>query len=98
MIATILVFRQLNYMQKQDPGFDRDQVITIPAMEITSVNMSLLKKELSASPLVTGVTGAWYELGNRLGTLRFGVLAGQRPDAGTVHSRDVRGSQLSERL
>jgi putative ABC transport system permease protein len=79
MIATILVFRQLNYMEKQDPGFERDQVITIPLHGITSRKYSLLKDELSASPLVAGVTGAHDQLGSHWGQLGFGFWPGNRP-------------------
>ncbi|HET6252924.1 MAG TPA: ABC transporter permease [Puia sp.] len=79
MIATTLVFRQLNYMEKQDPGFDRDQVITIPLHGSTSGKFALLKDELSASPLVTGMTGAQDHLGGPLGTLGFGFWPGNKP-------------------
>lgn len=79
VIATIQVFCQLNFMEKQDPGFNRDQVITIPLHGITSRNYALLKEELSASPLVTGVTGAQDQLGGPLGTLGFGFWPGNKP-------------------
>ena len=35
MIATIFVVRQLNYMQAQDPGFTKDQVLNIALDGIT---------------------------------------------------------------
>jgi putative ABC transport system permease protein len=79
IIATILVFRQLNYMENQDPGFDREQVITIPMHGITSRKYALLKDELSTSPLVAGVTGAEDQLGGPLGTLGFGFWPGNKP-------------------
>ena len=79
MIATILVFRQLNYMQKQDPGFDRDQIVTIQLHGITARKYVLLKEELSASPLVAGVTGAWDQLGSHWGQLGFGFWPGNGP-------------------
>ncbi len=78
-IATVLVFRQLNYMEKQDPGFDRDQIVTIRLHGITARKYSLLKEELSANPLVTGVTGAWYQLGGELTTLGIGYWPGNSP-------------------
>lgn len=79
MIATILVFRQLNYMQKQDPGFDRNQVVTLPLDGITPRKYDLLKEELSASPLVAGVTGADNQLGSQLTTLGIGFWPGIGP-------------------
>jgi putative ABC transport system permease protein len=53
-------------MQDKDPGFVRDQVVTIPLDDITSRKYDLLKKELSASSLVSGVTGAQDQLGSHL--------------------------------
>lgn len=79
VIATILVFRQLNFMEHQDPGFDREQVVTIPLHGITSAKYALLKEELSATPLVTGVTGAQDHLGGPLTTLGFGFWPGNKP-------------------
>ena len=79
MIATILVFRQLNYMEKQDPGFDREQVVTIPLHGITADKYGLLKEELSASPLVAGVTGAHDQLGSHWDQFGFGFWPGNGP-------------------
>jgi putative ABC transport system permease protein len=79
MIATILVFRQLDHMQKQDPGFDREQVVSIPLYGVTSRKYDLLKEELSASPLVAGVTGAGEQLGSHLTQLGIGFWPGNGP-------------------
>jgi len=78
-IATIFVFRQLNYMETQDPGFDRDQIITVSLRDNNSRKFRLLKQELSASPLVTGVTGAFAQLGSPLITLGVGYWSGDAP-------------------
>ena len=66
IIATIFVFRQFNYMQHQDPGFVRDQVVTVPLDGLTSRKYDLLKEELLANSLVTGVTAAQDQLGSHL--------------------------------
>ena len=66
IVATIFVYRQLVYMQDKDPGFIRDQVVTIPLDDVTSPKFDLLKKQLSASALVSGVTGAQDQLGSHL--------------------------------
>jgi len=79
VIATVLVFRQLTYMEKQNPGFDRDQMITLPLHGITAGKYALLKEELSVSPLVTGVTGAQDHLGGPLVTMGFGFWPGNAP-------------------
>jgi putative ABC transport system permease protein len=79
VIATVLVFRQLNYMEKQDPGFDRDQLVTIPLHGATARTFSVLKEDLSGSPLVSGVTGAQDQLGSSLTTMGFGFWPGDAP-------------------
>ncbi|HEV2482035.1 MAG TPA: ABC transporter permease [Puia sp.] len=79
IIATVLIFRQVNYIMQQDPGFDRDQVITIPLHGVTSRKYALLKDELFGSPLVTGVTGAQDHLGGPLVTMGFGFWPGDGP-------------------
>jgi putative ABC transport system permease protein len=79
VIATIFVFRQLNYMETQDPGFDRDQMITVHLRDNNARKFSLLKQELLAGPLVTGVTGAFTQLGSPLVTLGLGFYSGDAP-------------------
>jgi len=79
VIATVLVYRQLNFMEKQNPGFDRDQIVTIPLHGITAGKYALLKEELSGNPLVTGVTGAQDHLGGPLSTMGFGFWPGNAP-------------------
>jgi putative ABC transport system permease protein len=66
IIATIFVFRQLNYMQQKDPGYVRDNMITISLDDITYRKYDLLKTELSASPYVSGVTACRDQLGGHL--------------------------------
>lgn len=66
MIATIFVVRQLNYMQQRDPGFNREQVVTIPLDGITSRKFDVIKTDLLNSSLVSGVTGAQDQLGSHL--------------------------------
>ncbi len=66
IISTIFVFRQLNYMQGKDPGFVRDNMITVSLDDITYPKYDLLKTELSASPLVAGVTACRDQLGGHL--------------------------------
>ncbi len=66
MIATIFVLKQLRYMQHLDPGFNRDQVLTIPLDGITSRKFEVLKQDLLSNTMVLGVTGAQDELGSHL--------------------------------
>jgi putative ABC transport system permease protein len=79
VIGTIFVFRQLNYMETRDPGFDRDQMITVHLHGSNSRKFSLLKQELLTNPRVTGVTGAFDQLGGPLVTLGAGFWPGDGP-------------------
>src|SRR6185312_14699603 len=42
MIATILVVKQLNFMQTKDPGFNRDQVVTVNLNMVSPQKYDLL--------------------------------------------------------
>ena len=66
IITTVFALRQLNYMQSRDPGFARDQVVTIPFDGVTWKKYDVLKQQLSNSSLVSGVTAAQDVLGSHL--------------------------------
>jgi putative ABC transport system permease protein len=66
IIATIFVFRQFNYMQTKDPGFVRDQIVTIPLDGITYKKYDLLKEKLLANTMVSSVTASQDQLGSHL--------------------------------
>jgi putative ABC transport system permease protein len=86
IIATIFVYRQLTFMQDKDPGFVRDQVVTIPLDDITSGKYDLLKKEFSTSSLISGVTGAQDQLGSHLD--QSGIhFQGDGPDRNLTSTR-----------
>ncbi len=66
IIATIFVVRQLTYMRNLDPGFSREQVVTVPLDRISSSKFEVLKQALLTSSLIKGVTGAQDQLGSHL--------------------------------
>ncbi len=66
IIATLFVFRQLTFMQKQDPGFVRDQILTVSLNDITEAKYDLFKQELLKSSLISGVTASLDQLGSHL--------------------------------
>jgi putative ABC transport system permease protein len=66
IIATLFAVKQLRFMQHRDPGFNRDQVLTIPLNFNTSPKYDAIKQELLSNSLVTGVTASWQKLGNNL--------------------------------
>lgn len=86
MIATIFVLKQLKYMQNQDPGYSRDQVVNIPFNGVTSKKYSLFKSELSGSSLVSGVTASQDILGSHMDQsgLQFKPANGPAQQIGTT--------------
>ena len=66
IIATVFAVRQLTYMQKRDPGFNRDQVLNIPLDRLTSRKFDVLKESLLNNSSIVAVTGAQDELGSHL--------------------------------
>jgi putative ABC transport system permease protein len=66
MIATVFVLRQLRYMQSQDPGYSRDQIVNIPLDGITTKKYDLFKSKLSGTTLISGVTASQDILGSHL--------------------------------
>jgi putative ABC transport system permease protein len=66
MIATIFVLKQLKYMQNQDPGYNREQVVNIPLDGVTTKKYELFKQQLSGSTLVAGITASQDVMGSHL--------------------------------
>ena len=66
MIATVFVLRQLKYMQKQDPGYDREQIVNVPLDGVTTKKYDQFKRALSGNTLISGVTASQDILGSHL--------------------------------
>jgi putative ABC transport system permease protein len=66
MIATVFVVKQLHFMQKQDPGFTREQIVTVPLSGNTDAKYDLIKQQLLSSSLIKDVTAAQDILGSHL--------------------------------
>ena len=86
MIATVFVLKQLKFMQHQDPGYNREQIVNIPLDGITSKKYDLFKNELSGSALVSGVTASQDILGSHLDQtgVTFRPSFGPKLDLGTT--------------
>jgi putative ABC transport system permease protein len=86
MIATVFVLKQLRFMQKQDPGYNRDQIVNIPLDGVTTKKYDLLKSELSGSTLISGVTASQDILGSHLDQtgVTFKPANGPRQQLGTT--------------
>ncbi|HEY2726638.1 MAG TPA: ABC transporter permease, partial [Parafilimonas sp.] len=66
MIATVFAVKQLNFMQAKDPGYSRDQIVTISLDGITYKKFDVLKQDFLSNTLISGVTGAQDILGSHL--------------------------------
>lgn len=66
MIATVFVVKQLKFMQEKDPGFTREQVVTVPMDKISGQKYPLFKNQLLANTLIAGVTASQDQLGSHL--------------------------------
>lgn len=59
IIVTIVVLRQLTFIQKKDLGFDKDQVLVLPVNNKMKAGYDALKKAISLNSGVLSVTGAY---------------------------------------
>lgn len=66
MVATVFVVRQLNFMQKQDPGYSRDQIVNVTLDGITYKRYDQFKNALLGNTLIEGVTGSQDVMGSHL--------------------------------
>lgn len=88
VIATVFVIRQLNFMQTNNPGFSKDQVIAVKCRENSGEKFLQLKQQFLKSPDIAYVTGSFQRLGNNLhqGGVRFTGIGPEREMA-TSHIR-----------
>jgi len=73
-------------MQKQDPGYNREQIVNIPLDRITTKKYELFKDQLLNSTLVSGVTASQDILGSHLDQtgVSFKPADGPKQDFGTT--------------
>ena len=53
-------------MQQKDPGFNRDQVVTVPITMLKPAQYQVLKQQLLSNSLISGVTASVDNLGSHL--------------------------------
>ena len=68
--CTLVILRQLDYMQNKDLGIDTDQLIVAPFQANSFDNYELLRKELLNQSAVLGVTASTNNLSFRVGGWR----------------------------
>ncbi|MBD0333172.1 MAG: ABC transporter permease, partial [Chitinophagaceae bacterium] len=94
IIAALLVNQQLNYMQNQDPGFEKEQVVILPA-SIQSVE----KKNVLQNKLLNtkGVKDVSYS-GQRLGTEYNQGFTRYESPSGKINEASVAFLRIDERF
>jgi len=75
IIGTISIYRQLNYLQHKNLGFDKDQMVSITIPQDTAVynHLDAFKDELLSNTDIKGVTGSGWMPGNNVGELMFRI-------------------------
>ncbi|GAB5521623.1 MAG: ABC transporter permease [Rhodothermales bacterium] len=66
IVGTLVVVRQLDYMQNRDLGFDMEQVMLVPMSGEANENYRTMKAELEQMPQVQAVTASAQRLGNNM--------------------------------
>lgn len=59
IIATIIVYQQLNYMQNKNPGYDKEQVLFLPDARLLGKNQNAFKQQLSQNKEVVATSISW---------------------------------------
>jgi putative ABC transport system permease protein len=59
IIGTGIVYRQMNYMQNMELGYDKEQVIYIPLRGDTRESYEVFKEILRGDPDILSVSGSW---------------------------------------
>jgi putative ABC transport system permease protein len=61
IIATMVVYQQMKYIQNKKLGYDKEQLITIPNSYALGKNEQVYKQELLSDPRVVNATVSWYK-------------------------------------
>lgn len=59
IIATIVVYQQLNYMQNKKLGYDKEQVLFLPDAQLLGKNQTAFKQQLSQNKDVVATSISW---------------------------------------
>lgn len=73
IVGTLIVKQQLSFIQDQNIGFNKDQMILVPMNQEANKKLELLKLELLKSKYVVGVTASGQRIGNNFHQIGFHV-------------------------
>ncbi len=72
IIGTVIIFKQLQFLQKTDPGFNKENIIVIPVSRTPIVGKyDVFKGELMANPSIVSVTAMDDVFGSAHNTHEF---------------------------
>ncbi len=71
--GTILIYRQVDYLQNQKLGFDKDQILLLKMRSTISPKFQLIKSELAMNPAVISATATSFSYAD--GISNIAVLA-----------------------
>ena len=64
IIATVIVYQQLHFMQNKKLGFEQDQVVYLPDADLLGDNQDAFKQQISLDSRVVSSTISWGVPGN----------------------------------
>jgi len=60
IIGTLVVYRQMKFLQNKDLGFDREQLITLPNSYFLGANQQSYENRMLEDPRITNATMSYY--------------------------------------
>jgi putative ABC transport system permease protein len=86
--ATVVVYRQLHYMQEKRLGYDKDQVLYIQDANLLSTNQESFRQQLTRDKRVADASLSWCVPGSggMGGTEVYPRQDGAAPGAGEIHA------------
>ena len=61
IISTIVVYRQMKYIQHKDIGYDKEQLLVIPNSYSLGKNERIYKQEMMKDSRIINATSSWYK-------------------------------------
>jgi putative ABC transport system permease protein len=61
IIGTIVVYRQMRFIQNKNLGYDKDQLLVIPNSYVLGKNEQVFKQEMLQDPRVLNATASFYK-------------------------------------
>jgi putative ABC transport system permease protein len=61
IIATMVVYRQMKFIQNKDLGYNKDQLITIPNSYVLGQHAEVFRQQLLQDPRIVNATMSWYK-------------------------------------